>query len=250
MPPLEVIPSIDIRAGRCVRLMQGDYAQETVYADDPVAVARRWQAEGATRLHVVDLDAARTGVPANRDSVLAIVAALTIPVQLGGGIRDQATARAYLAAGVTRLVLGTAAVTQPALVQALTALDPDAVIVALDARDGVVRTDGWTASSGVTAIDLARRTMTLGVRRFLYTDISRDATLTEPNYVALAALVRETGAAVIASGGVARVAQLARLAACGAESAIIGRALYTGDIALPAALAAAGEPHRQGDAGQ
>lgn len=216
--------------------MQGDYAQETVYDDDPVAVARRWQDAGAERLHVVDLDAARAGVPANRDLVLTIVQALTIPVQVGGGVRDEVTARGYLDAGVARVVLGTAAVARPDLVQALTARDPDAVIVALDARDGIVRTEGWTASAGVTATELAGQMMALGVRRFLYTDISRDATLTEPNYDALAELVRDTGAAVIASGGVARVEQLPRLAACGAEAAIIGRALYTGDLSLEEAI--------------
>jgi phosphoribosylformimino-5-aminoimidazole carboxamide ribotide isomerase len=232
----EVIPSIDIRGGRCVRLYQGDYARETVYDADPVAVARRWAGLGAPRLHVVDLDAARTGEPVNAALVTAIARAVAVPVQAGGGIRDEATARRYLEAGVRRVVLGTAAVRDPALVERLAAADPEAVVVALDARDGVVRTDGWTVSGGVRAEELARWMMAAGVRRFLYTDIARDATLTEPNYEALGALVRATGAAVIASGGVARVAQLRRLAAAGAEGAIIGRALYTGDVDLTEAL--------------
>lgn len=236
--PFEVIPSIDVRGGRCVRLYQGDYARETVYDDDPLAVARRWAELGAPRLHVVDLDAARTGTPANEALIIAIARALAVPVQVGGGIRDQATARRYLDAGVARVVLGTAAVRDPALVERLVAADPGAVIVALDARDGVVRTQGWTESGGVTATELAARMTAAGVVRFLYTDIARDATLTEPNYAALRDLAASTTAAVIASGGVARVDQLPRLAACGAEGAILGRALYTGDVDLREAMRA------------
>lgn len=235
----DVIPSIDIRGGRCVRLRQGDYAAETVYDDDPLAVARRWVAQGARRLHLVDLDAARTGTPVHRDLIAAIVREAGIPVQVGGGIRDAATARAYLEMGVARVVLGTAAVRDPDLVAWLVARDPEAVIVAVDARDGVVRTEGWTVTSAVTAVALAERMTALGVRRFLYTDIARDAMLDEPNYAALTELVRSTSAAVIAAGGVARVEHLPHLAASGAEGAIIGTALYTGAIDLPAALNAA-----------
>jgi phosphoribosylformimino-5-aminoimidazole carboxamide ribotide isomerase len=232
----EVIPSIDIRGGRCVRLHQGDYQQETVYSDDPLAVARRWAECGAPRVHVVDLDAARAGAPMNAPLIIAIARALPVPVQVGGGIRDEATARRYVRAGVARVVIGTAAVRDPALVERLCAINAEAVVVAVDARDGIVRTEGWTESSGVTAAELVARMTALGVRRFLHTDIATDGTLTEPNYEALRALVASTDAAIIASGGVARVEQLPRLAGCGAEGAIIGRALYTGDVDLAEAL--------------
>jgi phosphoribosylformimino-5-aminoimidazole carboxamide ribotide isomerase len=237
--PFDVIPSIDIRGGRCVRLYQGDYARETVYDDDPLAVARRWAEAGARRLHIVDLDAARSGVAGNRDLIEHIAGAVPMAVQVGGGIRDQAAAQRYLEAGVARVVLGTAAVRDPRLVERLLSLAPEAVIAGVDARDGIVRTDGWEASSGVSALDLAASMSALGVQRFLYTDISRDATLSEPNYEALRGMCRSTTAAVISSGGLSRVEQLARVAECGAEAAIIGRALYTGDIDLAEAVRAA-----------
>lgn len=239
-PSIEIIPSIDIRGGKCVRLYQGDYARETVYGDDPLAIARRWAGLGARRLHVVDLDAARTGLPLNAALIIAIARALPIPVQVGGGIRDEATARRYVRAGVARVVLGTAAVRDPALVEALAGSNAEAVIVAVDARDGIVRVEGWTESSGIAAGELVARMTALGVCRFLYTDITNDGTLTEPNYAALTALAASTPAAVIASGGVARVDQLPRLAACGAEAVIIGRALYTGDVDLTEALRVTG----------
>ena len=232
----EVIPSIDIRAGRCVRLYQGDYGRETVYDDDPLVVARRWAAFGPPRLHVVDLDAARMGTPVNHGLIIAIARALPIPVQVGGGIRDEAAARRYLDAGLARVVLGTAAVQDPEFVERLVTRDAESVVVAVDARDGIVRTEGWTVSGEVTAVELVSRMTALGVRRFLYTDIARDATLTEPNFTTLRELAASTSAAVIASGGVARVEQLPRLAAAGAEGAIIGRALYTGDVDLAGAL--------------
>lgn len=232
----EVIPSIDIRGGRCVRLYQGDYAQETVFSDDPLAIARRWQEEGGHRLHMVDLDASKSGVPANMDLILTIAGALSIPVQVGGGIRDEATARRYLDGGLARVVLGTAAVRDPGLVERLIAADPESVIVAVDARDGIVRTVGWTESSGLTVAELAQQMAALGVRRFLYTDIGVDGTLTEPNYAAYRALAAVTHAAIIASGGISRVEQLPRLAECGVEGAIVGRALYTGDFNLRAAV--------------
>jgi phosphoribosylformimino-5-aminoimidazole carboxamide ribotide isomerase len=230
----EIIPAIDIRGGRCVRLLQGDYDRETVYDGDPVAVARRWAAAGAPRLHVVDLDAARAGAPVNADLIAAIARAVSVPLQVGGGIRTEAVARAYWEVGVERLVLGTAAVRDAALVERLVELAPERVVVAVDAHDGIVRVDGWTAAANVSALELA-----LGVRRFLYTDIARDGSLTAPNVEALRRLVAATPAPVIASGGVARVAHVRQIAACGAEGVIIGRALYTGDVDLAEALAAA-----------
>ncbi len=234
----EVIPAIDIRGGRCVRLLQGDYGRETVYDADPVAVARRWAAAGAPRLHVVDLDAARVGAPVNADMIAAIARAVPVPLQVGGGIRSEAVARAYWEVGVERVVLGTAAVRDTTLVAGLVACAPERVVVAVDARDGAVRVDGWTAATDLSALDLVARMTALGVRRFLYTDIARDGSLTEPNVEALRRLVAATPAAVIASGGVARVAHVRQIAACGAAGVIIGRALYTGDVDLAEALAA------------
>lgn len=239
--PFEVIPGIDLRGGRCVRLRQGDFAQETVYADDPAEVARRWASEGAPRLHVVDLEGSRDGEHRNLEAIAAILHAVRIPVQVAGGIRDEAGALRLLSMGAERVVLGTVAVRDPRVVTALVQRAPDAVIVAVDARDGIVRTDGWTASSGVTVNDLLDRMLDLGVRRFLYTDISRDGMLSEPNIDSYTEMCRRTAgrAAVIASGGVASLDHVARLAATGVEGVIIGRALYTGAVALPAALAAA-----------
>jgi phosphoribosylformimino-5-aminoimidazole carboxamide ribotide isomerase len=237
-PAFDIIPGIDLRGGKCVRLLHGDFAQETVFAHDPVAVARRWQELGAPRLHVVDLEASRDGVPRNLESVAAILRSVRVPVQVAGGVRDEAGALRLLSLGADRIVIGTAAVRDPDLVAALVRLAPDAVVVALDARDGVVRTDGWTASGDLAVSELAERMVRIGVRRFLYTDINRDGALTGPNMPAYTELCRLTGAAVIASGGVSSVADIVALATTGVEGVVVGRALYTGAVELPAALAA------------
>jgi phosphoribosylformimino-5-aminoimidazole carboxamide ribotide isomerase len=235
---MELIPAIDLKDGRCVRLYQGDFAQSTIYSDDPVATARRWVDQGATRLHVVDLDGARGGRPANTDAVLAIVRAAGVPVQLGGGLRRAEDVDAALALGVERVILGTAAVEQLDLVSRLTARFGEQVIVGVDARDGMVATAGWTETADVRAVELVRHVAELGVPRIIYTDISRDGTLTEPNFAALAELIWPAGPAIIASGGISAVAHLRRLAALGAEAAIVGKALYDDKLDLPSALAA------------
>ena len=234
--PFHVIPSIDIRGGRCVRLFQGDYDQETVYDDDPLAVAGRWAALGGERLHVVDLDASRAGVPVNFDLIATIIRAVGIPVQVGGGIRDEATVRRYRTAGAARVVLGAAAVHQPDLVERLCRDDADGVVVALDTRDGLVRVQGWTEDTGVAVETLAHQMCQRGVVRFLVTDISVDGTLTQPNYDLLRTIVNVGPAAVIASGGMASVGQLPHVLGTGAEAAILGKALYTGAIDLAAAV--------------
>lgn len=235
---MEIIPAIDLKDGRCVRLYQGDFAQATVYSDDPVATARRWEEQGAARLHVVDLDGAKAGRPGNIDAVLAIVNAVRIPVQLGGGLRREEDIDAALALGVERVILGTAAVESAELVSRVVARFGEQVIVGVDARDGLVATAGWTTTADVRAAELIQRMASLGVQRFIYTDIARDGTLTEPNFSALASLVSPAGPAIVASGGIARIEHLTRLAALGVEGAIIGKALYAGAIELPAALAA------------
>ncbi len=235
---MEIIPAIDLKDGKCVRLYQGDFDQATVYGDDPSVVAQRWFEQGATRLHIVDLDGAKAGRSTNTDAVRAIVQAVSTPVQLGGGLRDEQAVEAALDLGIDRVILGTAAVNDPALVDRMVARFGEHVIVGIDARDGWVATSGWTELSRVRASELLAQMARLGVKRIIYTDIARDGTLTEPNYTATAELVQRGGPAIIASGGIAQIEHLTRLATTGVEAAIVGRALYTGAIDLPAALAA------------
>lgn len=244
---MEIIPAIDIRRGRCVRLEQGDYARETVFADDPSVVADRWRKGGARMVHVVDLDGAREGRPVNVESVQRILRGVRVRVQLGGGIRDIATVQRYLHMGADRVVLGTAAVKdQTMLVNAVT-LYRQQIVVGVDAREGVVVVEGWLQSSGVPARDLVRQLSELGVSRIVYTDVSRDGTLSGPNFPAIAEIVDFAGTlpapvSVIASGGVSSLDHVTRLAALGVEGVIIGKALYTGAIDLRQALAVAGQP--------
>ncbi len=233
---MELIPAIDIKDGACVRLYQGDFNQATVYGSDPAAMARRWVEQGATRLHVVDLDGAKAGRPINTATVQAITRAVNIPVQLGGGLRRAEDVAVVLDSGVARVILGTAAVRQPELVEQMVARFGDRIIVGVDAHNGRVATSGWTELASIEAVDLVTRMGQVGVQRVIYTDIARDGTLTEPNYNATAALVQPGGPAIIASGGIASTLHLVRLAALGVEGVIIGRALYTGNIGLPAAF--------------
>jgi phosphoribosylformimino-5-aminoimidazole carboxamide ribotide isomerase len=244
---MEVIPAIDLKSGRCVRLYQGDYQRETIYSDDPVSVALTWQQQGAPRLHLVDLDGAAQGKPANLEILSQIIRSLDIPVQVGGGIRDEKTAQTLLTAGADRVVIGTAAVEQPSLVQGLCRKHgADRVVVAVDALNGQVAIKGWTEQSPISSLELAQRMSWLGVTRLLYTDISRDGTLTEPNFEANAALVRDTGMAVQASGGITSLEHIRLLGGTGVEGVILGRALYDGVIALPDALSVADETGARG----
>lgn len=235
---MELIPAIDLKDNQCVRLYQGDFQQVTVYSTDPADVARRWEAEGASRIHVVDLDGAKAGHPINTDAIHAIVQAVSVPIQLGGGLRRAEDIESVLSLGVARVILGTAAVRSPDLVERMVKQFGARIIVGVDARDGYVATTGWTETEHILATDLIAQMAEKGVQRIIYTDVSRDGTLTEPNYDATAALVRADGPAIIASGGIADVSHLQRLATIGVEGAIIGRALYTGAIHLPDALAA------------
>lgn len=234
---MDIIPAIDIKGGVCVRLYQGNFHQETIYGTDPVEVAQRWVAQGATRLHVVDLDGARAGYPINTEPIKAIIRAVAVPVQLGGGLRSEEHISAALAMGVERVILGTVAVREPGLVQRAVDRFAEAIIVGVDARGGQVATAGWIEQEHLQAIDLVDQMAAMGVQRIVYTDITRDGTLTEPNFPATAALIRPAGPAIIASGGIAHVTHLVQLASIGVEGAIIGRALYTGAIALPEAIA-------------
>jgi phosphoribosylformimino-5-aminoimidazole carboxamide ribotide isomerase len=240
---MEIIPAIDMRGGRCVRLLQGDYGRETVFADDPAAVARRWRDAGATRLHLVDLDGAREGRPVNRATVKKILAAVETPVQLGGGLRDPETVRLYLDGGVDRAVLGTAAVKDQAMLTGVLAGFPGRIAVGVDAREGIVVTEGWRDISGIAAPNLVRQLAEMDVPRVIYTDTVRDGTLTEPNFPALETILSyfrlsATHVQIIYSGGISSIDHLRWLAATGVEGAVVGRALYTGDIDLAEARAA------------
>ena len=232
---LELYPAIDLRDGRCVRLYQGDYGRETVYGEDPVAQALAFEAEGAAWIHVVDLDAARTGEPLNRPVVAAIAAAVSVPVQTGGGVRDEAAAEALIDAGVARVVLGTAALEHPDLVRRLAPRFP--VAVGLDARGREVAVRGWEEGSGRDLLDVAREFADAGVAALVVTEIGRDGTLDGPDLEGLAAVLAATSIDVIASGGVGSLDDLRaldRLEAGGRvlAGAIVGRALYEGAFSL------------------
>jgi len=233
---MEIIPAIDIRGGRCVRLYQGDYGRETVFADDPVEVARRWQDEGARRLHVVDLDGAREGRPVNAELVGRIVAVARVPVQVGGGLRDMSAIGRYLDMGVDRVVLGTAAVKDRALLAEALAEHGQQIAVSLDARAGQVAVQGWTEKTQAAAVELMSELAGLGVPRFIYTDTARDGTLEGPDFASIESLMAGAGLPVIYAGGVSSIEDLVRLASLGLEGAIVGQALYTRDVVLREAL--------------
>ncbi len=239
MKTFEIIPAIDIRGGRCVRLFQGDYDRETVYGDDPVAMARRWEDEGAARLHVVDLDAARSGEPENLEVVRRIAGALRIPVQLGGGIRTREAALRALDAGVQRAIVGTAAAADPDTARSLFAELGERLVLGLDARDGRVAVAGWRETTAWDAVDLAREMKAAGARRIIFTDIATDGTGSGPSLESTRSLAEAVGIPVIASGGIGgpeHIAAVTELAAAGVEGVIVGRALYTGAVSLPDAL--------------
>ncbi|MDO8750067.1 MAG: 1-(5-phosphoribosyl)-5-[(5-phosphoribosylamino)methylideneamino]imidazole-4-carboxamide isomerase [Dehalococcoidia bacterium] len=234
---MEVIPAIDLRGGQVVRLYQGDFRQETVYSTDPAAVALAWQQAGAPRIHVVDLDGARAGRFVNLGAIEAIAAKVTVPLQVGGGVRDLDMVSRLVRAGVQRVVLGTAAVRNPSLVRfACQALGQEAVVIGLDVKDGKVAVQGWMQAVERDVYELAKDMAALGVLRFIYTDISADGTLKGPNVQAVADLIRATGAHIIASGGVGSLDDLERLAETGVEGAIVGSALYRGAIDLGEAV--------------
>lgn len=236
-------PAIDLKEGRCVRLVRGAMSEATVFNDDPAAQARLFAAAGCRWLHIVDLDGAFAGKPRNRASVEAILAAIAIPVQLGGGIRDLATLEAWLGKGVRRAILGTAALRNPALVKEGCRLFPGRVAVGIDARAGRVAVEGWAETSDITALELALRFEDAGVAAIIFTDIERDGTMQGANIEQTAALARRLKTPVIASGGISSLEELRVLKAHegdGIAGAILGRALYDGRVDLKAALAVAG----------
>jgi phosphoribosylformimino-5-aminoimidazole carboxamide ribotide isomerase len=232
-----VVPAIDLRAGRVVRLRQGRAEQETVYAGTPAETARRFMGEGARRIHLVDLDAAMGGF-AQSEAIAEVVRAVAIPVEVGGGVRTLEDAVRLRELGVERVIFGTAAVARPDVVQAALARFPEAVAVAIDARDGRVAVEGWTEATDVDALELAATVEGWGVVRVQFTDVRRDGTLSGPNLEALEALGRRTSLRITAAGGVSDAADLVRLAALeahGVDEAIVGKALYEGRLTLAAA---------------
>ncbi|WP_418871154.1 1-(5-phosphoribosyl)-5-[(5-phosphoribosylamino)methylideneamino]imidazole-4-carboxamide isomerase [Selenomonas bovis] len=241
---MTIFPAIDLRGGKCVRLFKGDFDQETVFSDQPAEVAQQWQAQGAQFLHLVDLDGARAGHSENLATVREILAAVTIPVELGGGIRTLENIDEVLALGVRRVILGSVAVRDPELVAAACAKYGDRIVVGIDAKDGIVAVDGWGVSGDVDVITLAKRMKQAGVRTIIYTDISRDGTLAGVNVEATAKLARESGVHVVASGGVRDVGDIEALKPYekdGIEGVIVGKSIYTGSLSLPEALAIAAE---------
>ena len=233
-----LIPAIDLRGGRCVRLRQGRLEDETVFSEDPVATARGWQAQGAPRLHVVDLDGAFGGRPAQTDIIRAIIAALEIPVQVGGGLRDAAAVQRVLDAGARWAVVGTRAALDPVFLGEICGALPGQIIVAVDASDGKVAVDGWKRVLELDATSLARDAAAAGAAAVLYTDIARDGTEGGPNIWSTEAVARAAGIPVLASGGVGSLDDIRQLVTIpGVEGAIVGRALYSGAVDLRRALA-------------
>ena len=244
---MEVIPAIDIRGGKCVGLYQGDYARETTYSEDPVEVASHWVGLGASALHVVDLDGAKDGLPANLDTAERIVSSVSVPVQFGGGVRTAEIAEDVLSRGVFRVIVGTSAVEVPQTMAAMLGqLGQERLVVSVDARQDYAAVRGWTRSGGIRVSDLIDRMVEVGVQRFLYTDIQRVGTVTEPNFETIGDLAARPETRLIAAGGISSVQHLVRLAELGVEAAVVGTALYTGDVDLREALEALGQEQKPG----
>lgn len=235
---MQLLPAIDMLSGACVRLRQGDYAQETVFGSDPAAMARRWVADGAKSLHVVDLDGARAGHPVNGESIKAIVGASGVPCQLGGGLRTEADIRTALGWGVERVVLGTRALQDPLWFRSVCELFPGKVVLGLDAREGRVATHGWLEQSERSALELAREAAAWPIAGIVYTDIGSDGMLQGPNLNAYRELLGAVKVPVYASGGVTTIDNLRQLARLGLAGCIVGRALYEGRLDLKEAIAA------------
>lgn len=234
-----VWPAIDLRGGKCVRLRQGDYGQETVYGDDPAEMARRWIDQGAQCLHLVDLDGARDGKAANRAAVRAILAAVSVPCQLGGGVRDEATIRELLDLGLSRLVVGTKALKEPEWFRAMCRQFPGKLALGIDAKNGRVATEGWLETSDVGAIELAQSFEREPLATIIYTDIAKDGMLAGPNFAAMAEMSDAVELPVVASGGVTAASDITELTRLGLDGCIVGRALYEGKLTLSEALEAA-----------
>ncbi|MGE4282526.1 MAG: 1-(5-phosphoribosyl)-5-[(5-phosphoribosylamino)methylideneamino]imidazole-4-carboxamide isomerase [Clostridia bacterium] len=236
-----IYPAIDIRQGKCVRLVQGSFSDVTVYSDDPMQMAKKWEQQGAEYIHLVDLDGALSGQSINNEVIRKIAKAVNIPVQLGGGIRSIETIQSLLENGVTRVILGTAAVKNPLLVKEAVERYGDQIAIGIDAKDGKAAVDGWEEVSDITALGLALKMQDIGVKTIIYTDIAKDGMLQGPNVDAMREMAGSLRIDVIASGGVSVLEDVKRLVHTGVQGAIIGKALYVENISLPEALCAAKE---------
>lgn len=229
---MRLYPAIDIIDGQCVRLVQGDYSQKTTFAQDPVEVALRWQKEGGELLHIVDLDGAKSGGMNNFEVISRIAAALSVPIEVGGGIRDMYAVEKMLQAGAARVILGTSALRNAEFVKSAVKAFGEKIVVGIDAKDGKVAVSGWEEISDKSALDFAKEMEACGVRTLIYTDIATDGMLKGPNLAAMSEMAAHVSIDVVASGGVSSIADLQALTKTGVEGAIIGKALYTGDIRL------------------
>jgi phosphoribosylformimino-5-aminoimidazole carboxamide ribotide isomerase len=234
---MQIWPAIDLRGGKCVRLEQGDYRRETIFGDDPAAMARHWIDQGGEYLHLVDLDGAKSGRVENWHAIEAILAAIDVPCELGGGVRDEATIRRLLDLGLERLVIGTLALREPDWFCEMCHKFPEQLVLGIDARNGMVATAGWLETSRVPAVELARKSAAQPLAALVYTDIETDGMLQGPNLAALAEMKRAVDTPLIASGGIATAEHVAQLATLGVTGCIIGRALYEGTLSLSDALA-------------
>ena len=242
---MQIWPAIELRGGKCVRLRQGDYQQETIFAEEPSAMARKFRDGGAQHLHIVDLEGAREGLPVNLPSVQEILAAVEMECELGGGIRDEQSVRELLEFGLSRLVIGTSAITDPEWFRNMCRQYPFRLVLGIDARDGMAATDGWLNTSKVSAIELAGQFASEPLAAIIYTDIATDGMMRGPNVEAMAQMQAAVETPVIASGGVTTSDDVSRLAKAGLAGCIIGRALYEGTLTLGDALRAAGEAAKQ-----
>jgi len=232
-----ILPAVDMRGGRCVRLFQGDYGRETVYGESPVQMAERWAGMGAEFLHLVDLDGARAGAPTQKDLVKEIARAVSIPVEIGGGIRERETITEYVESGIERVIVGTRALEDPDWLAAMCAEFPGRIVCGVDARDGKVAVRGWESDSGVEALAFVEKRLNgAGLRAVIFTDIATDGTLAGPSLESTRAFCECSDAPVIASGGIGSIEHVAAVAALPVEGVIIGRAIYVGDVDLPEAI--------------
>ena len=234
---MRLYPAIDIIGGQCVRLSQGDYEKKTTYAENPVEVAKKWESLGGEFLHLVDLDGAKTGDMPNFDLICSIAREVNIPVEIGGGIRNMDAVSRYLEHGVHRVILGTAAIRNPEFVKEAVEKYGDRIVVGIDAKDGMVAVSGWEEVSSMSALELAKQMESIGVQTIIYTDIATDGMLQGPNVSAMQEMADAVSMDVVASGGVSSLQDLEVLSRTGVEGAIVGKALYTGHMELPDAVA-------------
>ncbi len=233
---MRIYPAIDIKDGKCVRLLRGNFSDMTVYGDDPVEMAKKWESLGGEYIHVVDLDGAVKGHGVNADIIKRICAAVDVPVQTGGGIRSMEDIEAKLSCGIERVIIGTKAVSDIGFVEEAVRKHGEKIVIGIDAKDGMAAVEGWEKTSGYTAVDLAKRMAEIGVKTIVYTDISTDGTLKGPNVPAMKEMVDSTGIDIIASGGVGSIEHIRSLVPTGVEGVIVGRALYTGAVDLADAV--------------